>query len=287
MPKKLSLRKKSEWEIIPDDIPMAQDGRRINNPIYTNNSNDPRLQSYNDSLNLHLATLKQKELMGLKGNPIKSKENIKWDTKSLKQDRTPIWNNTLNMKIAKDFQNEKEMFQYGFDGFSARKEDKKLLDYYKKLGFTSNNIMYHSSPDVVSDTIKPEFTYFDGTALSPYYKKPVQPIIYQPDLQQIAQNPNASITTPSTTQSYQSLQPTRQNQIINPLQSKQLEPLQTNSIELNLNKIPLKEGTYFSRERQTQEQSAKGKKDYFDKKTGKLLGTYKSGGSVSSDWEII
>jgi hypothetical protein len=44
------------------------------------------------------------------------------------------------------------------------------------------------------------------------------------------------------------------------------------------NPIPFEKGTYFSKERQSQEQSAKGKKDYFDKKTGKLLGTYKNGG---------
>jgi len=54
------------------------------------------------------------------------------------------------------------------------------------------------------------------------------------------------------------------------------------------NPIPFEKGAYFSRERQSQEQSAKGKKDYFDKKTGKLLGTYKNGGKVkNSDWEII
>lgn len=67
--------------------------------------------------------------------------------------------------------------------------------------------------------------------------------------------------------------------------------LQGDNQQLEFNPIPFKKGTYFTRERQNQEADSKqfgrkGKKDYFDKKTGKLLGTYKNGGKVS-DWEII
>ena len=80
--------------------------------------------------------------------------------------------------MAADFQSEKDQFKDGYNGFSARKEDKQLLDYYKKLGFKPNQIMYHSSPDIVSDKIKAIGTYFDGDADSPIYKKPVQPVVY-------------------------------------------------------------------------------------------------------------
>jgi hypothetical protein len=59
------------------------------------------------------------------------------------------------------------------------------------------------------------------------------------------------------------------------------------------NPIPFEKGTYFTRERQPQEAGSKqfgrkGKTDYFDKKTGKFLGTFQKGGQISnSDWEII
>ena len=75
------------------------------------------------------------------------------------------------------------------------------------------------------------------------------------------------------------------------IESKGVDLLPTNPINLELDLIPFAKGTYFTRERQNQEQDSKqfgrkGKKDYFDKKTSKLLGTYETGGKVS-DWEII
>ena len=79
--------------------------------------------------------------------------------------------------LSKDFQNQKEMFT---DNLIATTNDKKLVDYYKSLGFTDNNIMYHTSADIVHPNIKPIDTYHDGTAWSPVYKKPTQPVIYQP-----------------------------------------------------------------------------------------------------------
>jgi hypothetical protein len=72
------------------------------------------------------------------------------------------------------------------------------------------------------------------------------------------------------------------------IQSKTPELLQSpNTLELET--IPFKKGTYFTRDRQNQEEGSKqfgrkGAKGYFDKTTGRLMGTYQEGGSV---WEII
>ena len=52
-----------------------------------------------------------------------------------------------------------------------------------------------------------------------------------------------------------------------------------------INPIPFEPGTYFTRKRQSQE-LGRGKTDYFDKKTGKLLGTYENGGYFAIGGEI-
>lgn len=140
------------------------------------------------------------------------------------------------------------------------------------------------------------------------YKKPVQPIIYEPEIRHLQQR---NINRRTLTNEYvepmiNTVQEGMQEAIgINPnirfytkkeqpiqLEPKKVDLLQSLSPQqLEFNPIPFAQGTYFSRERQNQELDSKqfgrkGKKDYFDKKTGKLLGTYKNGGKVS-DWEII
>ena len=117
------------------------------------------------------------------------------------------------------------------------------------------------------------------------FTKPVQPIIYQPqdeDFQKVIQDGNNRAGIHFKLE-------TRQKQNIENIQPRQLEQLQIQPINQELQKVPFSD--YFSRERQNQELDSKQfgrkrKKDYFDKKTGKLLGTYKNGGKIS-DCEII
>jgi hypothetical protein len=146
-------------------------------PIIVSNPNDPRLRAYQDSLNLFNSYQMQDKLMGPTSKPVKDK--IQWTTKELKEGRKQKWEPLLNKYISTDYQSEQDQFKQGFNPWTARKEDKKLIAYYKSLGFTDKNIMYHSSPDVVSDKIKAIGTYNDGTALSPIYKKPEQPVEYR------------------------------------------------------------------------------------------------------------
>lgn len=159
-------------------------------PYYASSKNDPRYIAYSDSLNLHLATLEQDRLMGSeRDEPI---DNIDyWTPEQLQDARVPKYNPILGYDIAKDYQSQEHQFQdEDGDGKidyndTARREDEQLINYYKSLGFTDDNIMYHSSPDLVHPTIKPSYTYFDGTAYSPYYVAPKQEVILNSKLPSI------------------------------------------------------------------------------------------------------
>lgn len=126
------------------------------------------------------------------------------------------------------------------------------------------------------------------------FQKPVQPIIYQPEENRGMSQQEAieyEKTHPNVQWDIQhgGYKPIFQRPKEQPINIQSVKPDLLPLPDINMfNPIPFEKGTYFSRKRQSQEQSAKGKKDYFDKKTGKLLGTYKNGGKVkNSDWEII
>jgi hypothetical protein len=101
-----------------------------------------------------------------------------WSTKALKEARKKKIIKGLESygPMAEDFQNQKEMFE---SRFFITPEDKKLVNYYKSLGFDDSNIMYHTSADVLHPVIKAVGSYHDGSAWSPVYKKPVQPVVYK------------------------------------------------------------------------------------------------------------
>jgi hypothetical protein len=141
---------------------------------YTSNPYDPAIKNFNDSLNLYKGYVMQDYLMGPKNERISPGTRISWTPAELKKDRTKKWNPVLKQKIADDFQNQEEMFASDF----VNENNKKLVRYYKSLGFTDDNIMYHTSADLVHPTIRAIGTYMDGSALSPIYKKPVQPVKY-------------------------------------------------------------------------------------------------------------
>jgi hypothetical protein len=174
------------------EYPVMQKGGRV--PIYVDNPNDPRLKNYQDSLRLYKAMVMQDKLMGPASGP--SPFKIDWTTKALKEGRTDKIQKGLEElgPMSEDFKSEKEQFAEGYNSWTSRKEDKKLINYYRSLGFTDKDIMFHSSPDVVSDRIKAIGTYYDGTANSPIYKKPVQPVEYgKPEPEKVKELPVAII----------------------------------------------------------------------------------------------
>jgi hypothetical protein len=162
------------------EYPVAQNGKTLPT-IYTDNPNDPRLRAYNDSLNLYKGYQFQKNnfkpgyeawLNSVAENYPKGKEELrKVREKNIGKPGT----------IFKD--------KRGLtDGWKGRDSDydplasaeKPIVDYYKSLVGNNPNfrIGRHSSPDLWHKTIKPVASYYDG-AISPVYKKPVQPIVYK------------------------------------------------------------------------------------------------------------
>ena len=154
------------------------------NTIYVSNPNDPQLKSYQDSLNLYKAYQFQKNnfkpgyeawLNSVAENYPKGKEELrKVREKNIGKPGT----------IFKD--------KRGLtDGWKGRDSDydsldvteKPIVNYYKSLVGNNPNfkIGKHSSPDLWHKTIKPVASYYDG-AMSPVYKKPVQPVVYDPNL---------------------------------------------------------------------------------------------------------
>jgi peptidoglycan L-alanyl-D-glutamate endopeptidase CwlK len=165
-------------------IKYQKKGEVKQNPpkVYTDKKKFEQAQKmYTDSLNLYKGMQMQDKLMGdnttYSGRPLLPISA--WTVEKLKEARKSKIVKGLEKygPMADDFQNEKEMFT---DNYFATPNDKKLIKYYKSLGFTDDNIMYHSSADLVHPKIKAIGTYFDGNAQSPIYKKPVQPVIYQP-----------------------------------------------------------------------------------------------------------
>ncbi|MCX6195521.1 MAG: hypothetical protein NTY55_02560 [Flavobacteriia bacterium] len=173
----------------PNYVPYKENGGTLNQAqkgktVKPLEISDPeefayRNKMYADSSNLYKAYQMQDKLMG-PGN-YKTKDKYKWNTAELKEGRKKKIVKGLEDygPISQDFQSEADQFKDGYNAWTARKEDKQLLDYYKKLGFKPNQIMYHSSPDLVNDKIKAVGSYFDGNAISPIYKKPKQPVVFK------------------------------------------------------------------------------------------------------------
>ena len=168
------------------DLPKAQNGKNI---LYVDSKKDPAYKAYSDSLNLYKAMIMQDKLMGSNTtndpyiNARRAGSNKSplsdFTVKSLKEGRIPRLVPGLEHlgPIARDFDNAAELKD--FANSIGSKNDIKLVDYYKSLGFNDNNIMYHTSADVVHPKIKPVDSYWDGSAWSPVYKKPRREVIVQ------------------------------------------------------------------------------------------------------------
>jgi hypothetical protein len=137
--------------------------------------------AYQDSTILNQAMVMQNRLMN-KNAPSNqytaARKSIKnappisdFSVKNLKNNRIPRVVPGLESygPMAKDFINEKDMFT---DNYFVTKEDRDLIKYYKSLGLTDDNIMYHTSADVVHPKIRPVGVYWDGRAWSPRYAAP-------------------------------------------------------------------------------------------------------------------
>jgi len=304
----------SSRKYVPQDETLMQQGGQVRPPI---RGTREQYNAYQDSLNLYKAYQEQ-----LKYNPPQDvkqsfaathfkptdrvyKENV--DARDNFRNSTPTQKLKWFEESPVDYWHNEKQFRQDVP------EDAPLIDFYKNLTFsTPTKTGLWTTPDLFNSKIAPVDIYFGGNKLNnaawnPVFKKPVQPIQYDGDNSNYRSKP----TIIGTSQKFKLVQPiiyqpqdedfqkviqdgnnragmnfklkTKQKQNIENIQLRQLEQLQIQLINQELQKVPFSD--YFSRPRQSQE-SGQGKTDYFDKKTGKLLGTYKNGGKVS-DWEII
>ena len=163
-------------------------------PIEVTDKNDKRLLKYQDSLNLYKSYEFQKRNLNWKASLQKIVASLNESAKGSKILK-PTTVEELNearqknmgkigetQKIKKDYNynNYKKDPTQGYDPMDRDAGDYKVYDYDKSLKFNEPVVVgKYSSPDIVHKTIKPIGEYFDGIAISPVYKKPVQPVIYK------------------------------------------------------------------------------------------------------------
>lgn len=73
-----------------------------------------------------------------------------------------------------NLENAEEMGRIRGPGFTMLPSDFKIIDYYRSLGISDKNINFYHSPDIYHPRIKPIAHYNDGQAMSPVFKKPTQ-----------------------------------------------------------------------------------------------------------------
>jgi hypothetical protein len=192
-----------------------EDGGDVNPPIYTSNPNDPRLQSYNDSLNLYNAYKFQKSIPEKKDSDYepffdiyggsKSKQNFynaikaannksfksydEYEKASADFDKfllNPQWSTLIKQEPYKskyEWTNSAATFKNTEDFKKLNiKGDYDKIKYYEKLKFSNPDdvvIGKFSSADIAHKKIKPVDSYWGGKGYNPIYKKPVQPVIYK------------------------------------------------------------------------------------------------------------
>lgn len=148
-----------------DELPMAQNG-------------------YADSLALYKAYMGQKEIM--QRPYVDAYGKITKTTKPEPKKTSPFriktygdwgiddWERTV--RFDNDARTPDHLKSSTWWGSQNSKD---VIELYEKLGLTNRpdlaRIAYYNSPDIFSDKIKPVGTYWDGSAYSPIYPKPVSP----------------------------------------------------------------------------------------------------------------
>jgi hypothetical protein len=245
-------------ESFVEEVPMYQKGGGVQ-PIIVNSKNDPRYRAYQDSLTLY-------------------KKNA-FDDRYLPKMKHVSWSNDVYEN--QDFSTLQKRFSKEIPDFN---------NAYKRIKKLNNK-----EPNVIKTKLKVGFSNIPNMSIDTWsarYKKPVQPVIYEPNNTFEDNEGNivsSGINKP--TGKTQLVQMIKRNenipQQLNPLSIintreipeqdslKVAEPIDYNQNKLNLTKsLPLEEGTYFTRENQLQEI---GGKRYVDKKTGKLIGEMNNG----------
>lgn len=166
------------------EYPIMQKGGTKQNPpkVYTDPiAYNKAAQSYNDSLALYKAYEFQKNNMGpgyeeWLNTVDKTYPGGKEAVRKAREKNIGKLGSSLKISTLEKGYNGSDK---DYDPINS--SEKKIVNYYRSLIGNSKNfrIGNHASPDLWHKYIKPIGAYYDG-ASSPVYKKPVQPVKYQP-----------------------------------------------------------------------------------------------------------
>jgi len=220
-------------------------GGKTNPPIITNDPKDKRLKAYNDSLQLY----NTKNFNAFTEKGLEFKEFIPYDK----------FNTSLT---------NLENFEIG-DTNIQRGE---------KIKINRKGQVTTSKPEIIIKNQKENEQFLNGAIKTKeeFYKK-VNPNIKPKGFNKYSQTFNdGRIYNQYSLQYEQPVQPIIFDKIEQPIQIDNITPSLL-SIYQPDNKLIEAPKNYFTRPRQSQE-AGQGKTDMFDKKTGKLMGTYADGG---------
>ena len=176
-------------------------------PIFTSNRFDPRLRNYNDSLSLYRAYEFQRNNFrpGYEAWLTDVARDYPGGREALRRDREK------NLGKPGTIVKPKKPLKSGFKNKNSNfdpifKVERPIVDYYKSLVGDDPNfrIGEHASPDLWHRTINPVASYYDG-AMSPVYKEPVQPVIYQEEVVKEEPVKKETVTTKTTSTPIQNL----------------------------------------------------------------------------------
>ena len=276
----------SSRKYIPQDETLMQQGGQVRQPI---KGTKEQYQAYQDSLDLYNDSKQRTNSALQNANSIANRYNL----------NRHFWQSPLNVTneiYPLNYAAESGMSadgDFNYENYWAETENIQNRPNYSRIRGIANRTGY--LPRVRRITTTHENNTSDVHDYVHFYdwQQPVQPIIYEPEneIQNLLEQPQVSFPNTTNGQFNRTISKIRPKETPIQIESKKADLLPTSPMNLEIERIPFAKGTYFSRERQNQELDSKqfgreGKKDYFDKKTGKLLGTYKTGGKVS-DWEII
>lgn len=277
-----------------------------NPPIITKDKNDPRIQAYQDSLDLYNTDKVLAGRLKNDGYANFTDNQASGDTKSIisRHFGKPSGNKMGMKKVSDNMYKVKDYYadviedKYGSQYLSPNVQPQGLRTWGK--------FVKHEGDLLPSFDYRKSFNYENA--------KPVQPIIYQPEENNTPPNPtNYGMVWQRQSDGRMTLgfaeEKPKQRPKEQPINIQSAKPDLLNSQFANqeFNPIGFKKGSYFSRPLDNSERAISkedvGKKDYFDKTTGRKLGTFGNGGKFidqrqdsyytpsssdrQSEWEIV
>jgi len=165
------------------EYPMAQNGKNVRQPIIVNNPNDPRLKAYNDSLSLY------KQGVNIFENKVNKelKDRLnEWQQLQNSPNLNQTQRNSLGSKPErKDFAKYSDYLKQGepFNRENVKvKGDKIFFDKTDKYDYGEFTKYFPDYMKNINNEIQPYKFRHGQDVVDLFYKKPVQPVVYQKEI---------------------------------------------------------------------------------------------------------